>query len=154
MTMSSLWYAYTMTMQLGHAWMSTSSLGDVTAYQACSSWKHGCWMQYTLILCASKRMPKQCLDYLTGHSRSRRTVGVRMPGDPICQVVTCSSVPSPADLPLMCIRCDAFPRTLECCLVEQASAIMKEACCDAFHSRSQVPLCWVSLKYRPLKCMP
>ena len=46
-------------------------------------------MQYTLILCASKKMPKQCLDYLTGQSRARRTVGVRMPGDPICQVNAC-----------------------------------------------------------------
>ncbi|CAK0735793.1 hypothetical protein CVIRNUC_000640 [Coccomyxa viridis] len=39
---------------------------------------------YTLILLASKKMPKQCVDYLTGQSRTRRTVGVRMPGDPIC----------------------------------------------------------------------
>lgn len=42
--------------------------------------------QYTLILHASKRLPKQCVDYLTGKAKQRRTVGVRLPGDPICQV--------------------------------------------------------------------
>ena len=47
-------------------------------------------LQYTLILLASKKMPKQCVDYLTGQSRTRRTVGVRMPGDPICLVIFAS----------------------------------------------------------------
>ena len=42
--------------------------------------------QYTLILHASKAMPKQCVDYLSGKVKPRRTVGVRMPGDAICQV--------------------------------------------------------------------
>jgi tRNA A37 threonylcarbamoyladenosine synthetase subunit TsaC/SUA5/YrdC len=41
--------------------------------------------QYTLILHASKAMPKQCVDYLSGKVKPRRTVGVRMPGDAICQ---------------------------------------------------------------------
>ena len=43
-------------------------------------------VQYTLILHASKAMPKQCVDFLSGKSKPRRTVGVRMPGDAICQV--------------------------------------------------------------------
>ncbi|KAK9916245.1 hypothetical protein WJX75_000443 [Coccomyxa subellipsoidea] len=42
---------------------------------------------YTLILHASKAMPKQCVDFLTGKSKSRKTVGVRMPGDALCQAV-------------------------------------------------------------------
>jgi len=42
--------------------------------------------QFTLILHASKRLPKQCVDYLTGKAKQRRTVGVRLPGDAICQV--------------------------------------------------------------------
>ncbi|BDA40540.1 Uncharacterized protein YciO [Coccomyxa sp. Obi] len=42
---------------------------------------------YTLILHASKAMPKQCVDFLTGKSKPRRTVGVRMPGDALCQAV-------------------------------------------------------------------
>jgi tRNA A37 threonylcarbamoyladenosine synthetase subunit TsaC/SUA5/YrdC len=44
--------------------------------------------QYTLILHAGKAMPKQCVDYLSGKTKTRRTVGVRMPGDSICQVHT------------------------------------------------------------------
>ena len=32
--------------------------------------------QFTLILHASKRLPKQCVDYLTGKAKQRRTVGV------------------------------------------------------------------------------
>ena len=43
-------------------------------------------LQYTLILHASKAMPKQCVDFLTGKSKPRKTVGVRMPGDALCQV--------------------------------------------------------------------
>ena len=45
-----------------------------------------CARQFTLILHASKRLPKQCMDYLTGKAKQRRTVGVRLPGDAICQV--------------------------------------------------------------------
>lgn len=59
---------------------------------------------YTFILVAGKRMPKQVVDYLTGKSKPRRTVGVRMPADEACQAVLellewpllCSSI-RPAD---------------------------------------------------------
>ena len=43
-------------------------------------------LQYTFILLASKQLPKQCVDYLSGKSKTRRSVGVRMPADDCCQV--------------------------------------------------------------------
>eukprot|EP00884_Botryococcus_braunii_P002762 jgi/Botrbrau1/12487/Bobra.0169s0034.1 len=42
---------------------------------------------YTLILHANKALPKQCVDFLTGKVKSRRTVGIRLPSDPICQAI-------------------------------------------------------------------
>lgn len=41
---------------------------------------------YTIILTASKALPKQ-VDFGSGKSKSRRTVGVRMPADPVCQAI-------------------------------------------------------------------
>ena len=35
---------------------------------------------------AGKAVPKQCVDYLSGKVKTRRSIGVRMPADPICQV--------------------------------------------------------------------
>ncbi|KAK9839648.1 hypothetical protein WJX81_003060 [Elliptochloris bilobata] len=82
---------------------------------------------YTLILHASKRLPKQCVDYLTGKAKQRRTVGVRLPGDPICQAVLaglerpllCSSVHVEAgvgalELPEAAVMLDMFePRGID-----------------------------------------
>lgn len=45
-----------------------------------------CWSQYTFIMLAGKAVPKQCVDYLSGKVKTRRSIGVRMPADPICQV--------------------------------------------------------------------
>jgi tRNA A37 threonylcarbamoyladenosine synthetase subunit TsaC/SUA5/YrdC len=42
--------------------------------------------QYTFILLASKKLPKTCVDYLTGKVKTRRSVGVRMPDHPLTQV--------------------------------------------------------------------
>jgi tRNA A37 threonylcarbamoyladenosine synthetase subunit TsaC/SUA5/YrdC len=42
--------------------------------------------QYTFIMLAGKAVPKQCVDYLSGKVKTRRSIGVRMPADPICQV--------------------------------------------------------------------
>mmetsp|Transcript_637 Transcript_637/g.1587 ORF Transcript_637/g.1587 Transcript_637/m.1587 type:complete len:293 (+) Transcript_637:278-1156(+) len=52
--------------------------------------------QYTFILGASKAMPKQCLDFQTGRSKTRKTVGVRMPDHPVCQAIL-----SQLDAPLL-----------------------------------------------------
>ena len=46
-------------------------------------------LQYTLILLASKALPKQCVDYISGKSKTRRTVGVRLVADPVCQAISC-----------------------------------------------------------------
>jgi tRNA A37 threonylcarbamoyladenosine synthetase subunit TsaC/SUA5/YrdC len=43
-------------------------------------------LQYTFIMLASKAVPKQCVDYLSGKVKTRRSIGVRMPADTICQV--------------------------------------------------------------------
>jgi len=51
---------------------------------------------YTFILGASKSLPKQCLDFQTGRSKQRKTVGVRMPDHPVCQAVL-----SQLDYPLL-----------------------------------------------------
>jgi len=42
---------------------------------------------YTLILNASKQLPKQLVDYETNKVRRRRSVGVRWPKDVICQAI-------------------------------------------------------------------
>ncbi|GMH32545.1 hypothetical protein BSKO_00379 [Bryopsis sp. KO-2023] len=42
---------------------------------------------YTFILPASKQLPKQCVDYESGKSKQRRSVGVRWANDPICQAI-------------------------------------------------------------------
>ena len=86
-----------------------------------------CCMQYTLILCASKKMPKQCLDYLTGQSRARRTVGVRMPGDPICQVV--------ASKPWLLVKLSAVLSVLACPATFQGLIVM-----DGTMPRSGLPM--------------
>jgi tRNA threonylcarbamoyl adenosine modification protein (Sua5/YciO/YrdC/YwlC family) len=52
---------------------------------------------YTLILNASKEIPKQITNFETGRSKRRSTVGVRMPSDPICQYVL-----SQLERPLLC----------------------------------------------------
>lgn len=52
---------------------------------------------YTLILHASKCLPKQVTNYDSGKSKHRTTVGVRMPDDVICQAIL-----SQLDRPLLC----------------------------------------------------
>eukprot|EP00887_Chlorella_sp_A99_P001530 scaffold8.g1530.t1 len=52
---------------------------------------------YTFILLASKEMPKQVVNYGTGRSKSRSTVGVRMPDNPLCQALLAQ-----LDCPLLC----------------------------------------------------
>lgn len=42
---------------------------------------------YTLILSASKSLPKQITNFESGSSKKRSTVGVRLPDDPVCQEV-------------------------------------------------------------------
>lgn len=45
--------------------------------------------QYTFILNASKELPRQCTRYGTTASKyvTRKTVGVRIPDDPVCQAI-------------------------------------------------------------------
>lgn len=52
---------------------------------------------YTLILQASKELPKQVTNYESGRSKHRSTVGVRIPDDTICQAVLAQ-----LDRPLLC----------------------------------------------------
>jgi tRNA A37 threonylcarbamoyladenosine synthetase subunit TsaC/SUA5/YrdC len=42
--------------------------------------------QYTFILGASKNLPSQVVDFRKGKTRQRKSVGVRMPDDPVCKV--------------------------------------------------------------------
>jgi len=42
--------------------------------------------QYTLILTASKNLPGQCVDFMKAKTIHRKSVGVRLPDDRICQV--------------------------------------------------------------------
>jgi tRNA A37 threonylcarbamoyladenosine synthetase subunit TsaC/SUA5/YrdC len=52
--------------------------------------RFGCWnLQYTFILTASKNLPSQVVDFRKGKTRQRKSVGVRMPDDPICKVRMC-----------------------------------------------------------------
>ena len=59
---------------------------------------------YTFILPASKKLPKQCINFNSRVARWRKSVGVRLPLDPICQALLsrlprpllCSSVRLPA----------------------------------------------------------
>lgn len=52
---------------------------------------------YTLILNASKALPKQVLNFDSGKSKHRSTVGVRIPDDCICQAIL-----EQLDRPLLC----------------------------------------------------
>lgn len=80
----------------GHSWTLSRDEWQSEAWDFAGVKWCMCGAQYTLILHASKAMPKQCVDYLTGKSKPRKTVGVRMPGDALCQVPP----PSPAPLTL------------------------------------------------------
>lgn len=42
---------------------------------------------YTFILPATKNLPSQCIDFMKGTSIHRKSVGVRLPADPVCQFV-------------------------------------------------------------------
>ncbi|WIA42890.1 hypothetical protein OEZ86_008806 [Tetradesmus obliquus] len=42
---------------------------------------------YTFILGASKNLPSQVVDFRKGKTRQRKSVGVRMPDDPVCRAV-------------------------------------------------------------------
>jgi tRNA threonylcarbamoyl adenosine modification protein (Sua5/YciO/YrdC/YwlC family) len=52
---------------------------------------------YTLILPASKELPKQVTNYESGRSKHRSTVGVRLPNDDACQAVLAQ-----LERPLLC----------------------------------------------------
>ncbi|KAK9810645.1 hypothetical protein WJX73_006989 [Symbiochloris irregularis] len=52
---------------------------------------------FTLILRASKELPKQCIDLVSGKSKKRRSVGIRMPKHVITQAVL-----DQCDRPLLC----------------------------------------------------
>eukprot|EP00891_Asterochloris_glomerata_P001112 jgi/Astpho2/1112/fgenesh1_pg.00020_%23_12_t len=52
---------------------------------------------YTFILHASKALPKQVTDWEAGKSRQRKSVGVRMPDDIICQTIL-----SQLERPMLC----------------------------------------------------
>jgi tRNA threonylcarbamoyl adenosine modification protein (Sua5/YciO/YrdC/YwlC family) len=52
---------------------------------------------YTLILQASKQLPKQITNYESGRSKHRLTVGVRLPDDAVCQAIL-----QQLDRPLLC----------------------------------------------------
>lgn len=45
-----------------------------------------CFLQYTFLLPASKNLPRQVIDFKTGKTKQRNSVGVRMPKDPIVKV--------------------------------------------------------------------
>lgn len=63
----------------------------------CCSLHHHNTAQYTLILTASKRMPKQCLDFSSRKTKPRKTVGIRMPDHHVCRAITAQ-----LDRPLLC----------------------------------------------------
>lgn len=42
--------------------------------------------QYTFVLPATKNLPPQCIDFMSGKNIHRKSVGVRMPADAVCQV--------------------------------------------------------------------
>lgn len=52
---------------------------------------------YTLILQASKQLPKQITNFESGRSKHRLTVGVRLPDDAVCQAIL-----QQLDKPLLC----------------------------------------------------
>lgn len=52
---------------------------------------------YTLILQASKSLPKQIVNFQSGRSKQRSTVGVRLPDDVVCQTIL-----QQLDRPLLC----------------------------------------------------
>lgn len=61
---------------------------------------------YTFILLANKNLPAQIVDFLKGTAKHRKSVGVRIPADPLCQavlenvggVLACTSVHVPDHL--------------------------------------------------------
>ncbi|GFR52586.1 hypothetical protein Agub_g15180 [Astrephomene gubernaculifera] len=42
---------------------------------------------YTFVLPATKNLPSQCIDFMSGKNIHRKSVGVRLPADPVCQAV-------------------------------------------------------------------
>ncbi|KAG2447152.1 hypothetical protein HYH02_007898 [Chlamydomonas schloesseri] len=42
---------------------------------------------YTFVLPATKNLPSQCIDFMSGKNIHRKSVGVRMPADPVCQAL-------------------------------------------------------------------
>jgi tRNA threonylcarbamoyl adenosine modification protein (Sua5/YciO/YrdC/YwlC family) len=52
---------------------------------------------YTIILQASKALPKQITNYQSGRKKTRSTVGIRLTADPVCQALL-----ERLDRPLLC----------------------------------------------------
>ncbi len=65
-------------------WQATNMVGQPDLFRLARQVLPG---PYTFILVAGKRLPKQVVDYLSGKSKTRRTVGVRMPADAACQAI-------------------------------------------------------------------
>ena len=65
-------------------WQATNVVGQPDLFRLARQVLPG---PYTFILVAGKRLPKQVVDYLSGKSKTRRTVGVRMPADAACQAI-------------------------------------------------------------------
>ncbi|KXZ48779.1 hypothetical protein GPECTOR_25g363 [Gonium pectorale] len=42
---------------------------------------------YTFVLPATKNLPSQCIDFMSGKNIHRKSVGVRLPADPVCQAI-------------------------------------------------------------------
>ncbi|GLC46151.1 hypothetical protein PLESTB_001195500 [Pleodorina starrii] len=42
---------------------------------------------YTFVLPATKNLPSQCIDFMSGKTIHRKSVGIRLPADPICQAI-------------------------------------------------------------------
>lgn len=42
---------------------------------------------YTFVLPATKNLPSQCIDFMSGKTIHRKSVGVRLSADPVCQAV-------------------------------------------------------------------
>jgi tRNA A37 threonylcarbamoyladenosine synthetase subunit TsaC/SUA5/YrdC len=55
-------------------------------HKCCCVCPHALCAQYTFILGASKNLPSQVVDFRKGKTRQRKSVGVRMPDDPVCKV--------------------------------------------------------------------
>ncbi len=63
-------------------WQAANEVGQPDLFRVARQALPGA---YTFILVAGKKLPKQVVDYLSGKSKTRRTVGVRMPADRACQ---------------------------------------------------------------------